>query len=300
MQPKAAYTLLQPDELARRAGFAYRRLRECRLCGHWCAVDRLFGETGVCRAGKSAMISGYGPHFGEEEPLVGRFGSGTIFFSYCNLRCVFCQNFDISAEGDGYHVSIPHLARLMLSLQNKRCHNINLVSPSHFVPQILCALYLASRQGLNLPIVYNTGGYDSLETLRALDGIVDIYMPDVKFLRAETAKRLAGAAGYPDAVKQALVEMQRQVGDLVLDDRGIAVRGLIVRHLVLPGNLADTEAVLEFLASKVSPNCFVNIMDQYQPAYRAVEYPPLDRRPSRSEIGEAMEIGRRYGLRVYS
>lgn len=290
---------LERNELARRTATAFRSLRECRLCGHACGVNRLKNRTGICRAERAVRVSSYGPHFGEEAPLVGRRGSGTIFFAYCNLQCVFCQNYDLSARAGGEDLPPPRLAEIMLHLQRRGCHNINLVSPTHYVPQILVALHLAARRGLQLPLVYNTGGFDALPTLRLLDGVVDIYMPDLKYLRAETAGRLSGAPGYPAAVKGALVEMQRQVGDLTLDQRGIARRGLLVRHLVIPGGLADTEAAMDFLAREVSPRCFVNIMGQYRPAYRAGRFPPLDRRPAAAEIKAAMRIARDRGLRVY-
>lgn len=285
--------------MARRAGTAYRNLRECRLCGHACGVNRLEEPAGVCRAGRAVRVASYGPHFGEEEPLVGRRGSGTIFFAYCNMQCVFCQNYDLSAYGHGDDITIPRLAAIMLRLQQRGCHNINLVSPTHYVPQILLAVHLAARKGLRLPLVYNTGGFDRLATLQLLDGIVDIYMPDLKYMCAQTAERLSGAPGYPAVVKKAVIEMQRQVGDLTVNRAGIATRGLLVRHLVLPEDLAGTKAAMDFLADEVSPRCFVNIMDQYRPAYRASEFPPLDRRPTTAEIETAVRAARARGLRVY-
>jgi putative pyruvate formate lyase activating enzyme len=295
-----AYRKLGLEALRRRAGEAYRQLKRCELCGRRCAVNRLLDETGVCRAGRRVLISGYGPHFGEEAPLVGEHGSGTIFLTYCNLKCVFCQNYDISWEGGGDVVTGRELADIMLALQKRGCHNINFVSPTHYVPQILAALYLAARRGLGVPLVYNTGGYDSQETLKLLDGIVDIYMPDVKYMDPEVARRLSGVEDYPAVVRAALREMQRQVGDLVTDRRGIATRGLLVRHLVLPGGLAGTAALVDFLAAEISPNCFLNIMGQYYPAYRARRFPPLDRRSTKEELRAAIQLARDRGLRVYT
>jgi len=295
-----SYHRLGWEALRRRAGKAYQQLQSCALCGRHCTVNRLSGEKGVCRADRQVYLSGYGPHFGEEAPLVGTRGSGTIFFTYCNLQCVFCQNYDISWEGKGEAVSVPQLAEVMLKLQKRGCHNINLVSPTHYVPQIIAALYLAARRGLKLPLVYNTGGYETLETLRLLDGIVDIYMPDVKYMDVAVAERLSGVPNYPEVVQAALREMHRQVGDLTTDPHGIAVRGLLVRHLVLPGGLAGTAELVDFLAREISPHCFINIMGQYYPAYQAHRYPPLDRRPTRQEIRTAIQLARDRGLRVYT
>jgi len=284
---------LTPEELAGRAEQARSLLSECRLCGHECRVDRLGGGKGVCGAGDRAVISGYGPHFGEESVLVGTRGSGTIFFRRCNLKCVFCQNWEISALGEGDPAAPEELAAIMLDLRRRGCHNINLVSPTHYVPQILNALALASAEGLDLPVVYNTGGYDHPDTLKILDGVIDIYMPDIKFGDDDTARRYTGARDYFTVAKRAVKEMHRQVGDLVIDERGIAVRGLLVRHLVLPNGLAGTERVMEFLAHEISPRTYVNIMDQYYPAYRARRYPGLDRRPTPAEYREALQAARR-------
>lgn len=283
---------LTPDELAARAEQGRSLLSQCCLCGHECRIDRLGGDKGVCGAGDPAVISGYGPHFGEERVLVGTGGSGTIFFSHCNLRCVFCQNWEISALGEGDPATPEELAAIMLDLQRQGCHNINLVSPTHYVPQILEALSLAAGKGLDLPIVYNTGGYDHLDTLKVLDGVVDIYMPDIKFGNDEMARRYTGAKDYFTVAKRAVKEMHRQVGDLVVDERGIAVRGLLVRHLVLPNGLAGTETVMEFLANEVSPRTYINIMDQYYPAYRAHRYPELARRVTGAEYLEALRAAR--------
>ena len=242
------------------------------------------------------MVSSYGPHFGEEAPLVGRDGSGTIFFTRCNLNCVFCQNYTISQLGEGEAVSRQGLSRMMLALQDKGCHNINLVSPTHVVPHILDSLEMAVADGLHLPIVYNTGGYDSMETLKVLDGIVDIYMPDMKYSDEETAERLSGIKGYPEVNKAAVKEMHRQVGDLQMDRDGIARRGLLIRHLVLPNGLAGTGEIANFLAREVSANTYLNIMAQYHPCYRAFDNPLLSRPLNQQEFSEAIELAHRQGL----
>jgi len=259
-------------------------------------VNRLAGEKGTCRVGRQAMVSSFGPHFGEESPLVGYYGSGTIFLTYCNLRCVFCQNYDISHLGHGHPVAPEQLANMMLALQARGCHNINFVTPTHVVPQLLEAIVLAAERDLNVPLVYNCGGYESVETLRLLDGVFDIYMPDFKYTEATVAKRLSGAEDYPLIVKAALKEMHRQVGDLVVDERGIALRGMIVRHLVLPNNLAGTEEAMRFLAEELSPHTYVNVMAQYRPCYRALEFPEIARRPAREEFRAAVQAALNAGL----
>ncbi len=242
------------------------------------------------------LISSYGPHFGEETPLVGRRGSGTIFFTYCNLRCIFCQNYTISQLGEGRAVDREELAGMMLSLQAEGCHNINLVSPTHVVPHILDALELAVSKGLYLPLVYNSGGYDSVETLELLDGIVDIYMPDMKYSDEKTAEQLSGIKDYPKVNKAAVKEMHRQVGDLEIDKQGVAHRGLLVRHLVLPNRLAGTQEVVCFLAQEVSTNTYLNIMAQYHPGYKAFDIPQLARAVNRQEFLEAIDLAHQQGL----
>jgi putative pyruvate formate lyase activating enzyme len=262
--PEPAYReLLATGELSDRVEQAAGLLRECTVCPRECRVNRLNDERGFCKTGFHAMVSSFGPHFGEEPELVGRNGSGTIFISNCNLACKFCQNYEISQCGHGDEVSAEDLAGMMLSLQRQGCHNINIVSPSHVVPQLLEGLSIAAARGLCIPLVYNSGGYDAPETLRLLDRIVDIYMPDAKYGRDETALALSHAPHYVESMKAALKEMHRQVGDLVTD-RGIAVRGMIIRHLVLPGNLADTEDVMKFVADEISRDAYVNIMVQYR------------------------------------
>jgi putative pyruvate formate lyase activating enzyme len=287
--------LHQRGELEQRAKAAERLLEACRVCPRECLAQRLQGETGVCGVGDQAMIASYGPHFGEERPLVGSGGSGTIFLAHCNLCCVFCQNFEISQQDGGRIVSARELAGMMLELQRMGCHNINFVTPTHQVPQILRALPIALNGGLRVPLVYNCGGYESLETLRLLDGAFDIYMPDFKYADAGVAKRYSKVENYPEVARVAFREMHRQVGDLSLDSRGIARRGLLVRHLVLPNNLAGTGEVVRFLAG-LSKDTYVNIMDQYRPCYRAHEYPPLARRPTRAEFEEAFRLARDAGL----
>jgi len=271
-------------------------LEECRVCPRRCGVNRLAGESGKCHVTTQTIVSSYSPHFGEEAPLVGRHGSGTIFFTYCNLRCVFCQNYTISQLGEGSAVDREELARMMLSLQAKGCHNINLVSPTHVVPHILDALELAVDMGLHLPLVYNSGGYDSTETLELLDGIIDIYMPDTKYSDEKTAEQLSGIKDYPEVNRAAVKEMHRQVGDLQIDEQGIAQRGLLVRHLVLPNRLAGTEEVVRFLAQEVSPNTYLNVMAQYHPCHKAFDIPQLSHPLTRQEFNEAVDLAHQQGL----
>ena len=293
----AYLSLLKRGELAARVDSAFSHLEDCDLCAHHCHVNRRQTIKGaVCRTGERAVVHSFGPHHGEEDPLRGRRGSGTIFFSWCNLRCVFCQNWEISQKGIGREVEPQELATMMLTLQEQGCHNINLVSPSHVVAQIIAAVKLAAEQGLHLPLVYNTGGYDSAEALALLEGIIDIYMPDIKYGDATIARRYSKVRNYVAVNQAAVKEMHRQVGDLVLDDQGIALRGLLVRHLVLPQELAGTEQVMAFLAEEISRNTYLNLMDQYHPCYRADEYPPLDRPLSDDEYVAALRLAQRYGL----
>ncbi len=271
-------------------------MKKCTLCPRLCGVNRLEGETGYCRTGKHAVVASYGPHFGEERPLVGRRGSGTIFFSHCNLFCIFCQNYDISHGGEGRPVSAETLADVMVHLQDQGCHNINFVTPSHVIAPILEALSLAVDKGLTVPLVYNTGGYDRTSALKLLDGIVDIYMPDFKFWDSEVSKRLSDAPDYAERARKAVKEMHRQVGDLEMDAGGVAQRGLLVRHLVMPRGLAGTSSVMHFLATEISRNTYVNIMSQYHPCGGAVGQPDLGRRITSGEFEEALEMARREGL----
>ena len=259
-------------------------------------MNRLKGELGQCRTGECAVVSSFGPHFGEEAPLVGTGGSGTIFFAHCNLHCVFCQNCSISQLGEGSDVSTQDLAQMMLSLQHRGCHNINLVTPTHVVPQILEALELAVADGLNIPLVYNCGGYESVDTLRLLDGIVDIYMPDMKYADSAVARQYSGVEDYAAVNRAAVKEMHRQVGDLQIDDQGVAVRGLLVRHLVLPSRLAGTRETVEFLANSVSSSTYVNIMAQYHPCHRAYDFPFLSRSVTKEEYLEAVTLALQHGL----
>ena len=296
MAVKSGYLALhESGELEKRIGAARESLHCCTLCPRTCKVNRLEGELGICKTGKRMIVASYAPHFGEEEPLVGQGGSGTIFVSNCNLGCVFCQNYEISHVGDGVRAESGQVAAIMVSLQKQGCHNINFVTPSHVVPQILEALPLAIAKGLTLPLVYNSSGYDSVETLKLLDGVVDIYMPDFKFWDKESAKRLAKAPDYPERARAAISEMFRQVGDLEIDQDGIAVRGLLVRHLVMPGGLAETGEIVRFLAG-LSKNTYVNIMDQYRPMGRAAEFPPIDRPLDHDEYVEAVRLAREAGL----
>jgi putative pyruvate formate lyase activating enzyme len=296
--PEPAYLrLLQSGELARRAEQAYRQLENCDLCARYCHVNRRQTiEGAVCRTGERAVVASYGAHHGEEAPIRGSRGSGTIFFSWCNLRCVFCQNWDISQKGIGRETEPAGLADMMLDLQRQGCHNINFVSPSHVVAQILAAVHDAAKRGLHLPLVYNTGGYDSAEALALLDGVVDIYMPDMKYGDSGLARKYSKVRNYVEANRAAVKEMHRQVGDLVFDENGIAVRGLLVRHLVMPQGIAGTQQVLEFIANEISRNTYLNLMDQYRPCYRTDEYPEIDRPTTAEEYRDALDAAARLGL----
>lgn len=288
--------LIKTGELQIRAEEIHQKLTRCDLCPKECLVNRTKGEVGSCGVGELAWVSSYGPHLGEEAPLRGRFGSGTIFFSGCNLSCVYCQNAEISQCLSGRPVSSKELATIMLELEAIGCHNINLVSPSHVIAQIVQSLSLAAEQGLSLPIVYNTGGYDSLESLSLLEGIVDIYMPDMKYSQKDRGDSYSGIPDYPEVNQAAVLEMHRQVGDLVLDEYGIARRGLLIRHLVLPGGLAGSSGILRFIAERISRDTYLNIMDQYRPAYRARRYSELDLRLTRSEFQEVIREAEEWGL----
>ena len=270
--------------------------RACSICPRKCGVDRLTGQTGICRTGEKAWVSSYHAHFGEEAPLVGNNGSGTIFFTHCNLMCSFCQNYDISHEGRGREVSDEQLAAMMLQLQKQGCHNINFVTPSHVVPQILSAVAIAVSSGLSVPLVYNTSGYDNVETLKLLEDVIDIYMPDFKFWDPEVAKITCRAPDYPEVARNAFMEMHRQVGNLVTDELGIARRGLLIRHLVLPGGLAGTRDIMRFIAQKNSPESFVNIMPQYRPNGKAYEIKELSDYLSIKDYKAALQMAREEGI----
>jgi len=273
------------------------KLNPCVLCSRRCRANRYVGDLGYCRAPYDIYVSSAFAHFGEEAPLVGIYGSGTIFFTHCNLRCIFCQNYDISLFGEGSRYSYMELARVMLELQKRGCHNINLVTPTHYVPQIIKALDIAIEEGLNIPIVYNCGGYESLEVIKLLDGIVDIYMPDIKFMEKELSKKYCKAENYPDVVSVVVKEMQRQVGDLNINNQGIALRGLLIRHLVMPDSSENTKRVLKFIKDEVSENAFVNIMAQYHPCLGTEEFPELSRRITNKEYMDALEYAKQIGLK---
>jgi putative pyruvate formate lyase activating enzyme len=289
-------SLLTAGELKRRVEQATSRLSKCDLCPWVCKVDRHAGQLGFCRTGVRARVSSYAPHLGEENVLRGWRGSGTIFFSRCNLRCQYCQNYDVSQTDAGREVEPDDLASMMLELQALGCHNINFVSPSHVLPQLLAAVQIAARGGLCLPLVYNSGGYDSISALELLDGVVDIYMPDMKYAADGTGRRYSLIPNYPRVNQAAVREMYRQVGDLQVDEWGLARRGLLVRHLVLPDNLAGSDQIIGFLANEISTHTFLNLMDQYRPAYKAHLFPELRRRLHRSEFEEARRMAQRAGL----
>jgi putative pyruvate formate lyase activating enzyme len=295
-----SYLNLGKKELKKRIERLFKILESCEICPRKCHVNRLKGEKGYCQLGYLPMVSAYHPHFGEETPLVGKYGSGTIFMTSCNLSCVYCQNYEISQLRIGEEVSFERLAEMMIELQNLGCHNINLVTPTPQVPAILKSLEIAIEKGLKIPLVYNTSSYDSLEVLKLLDGIIDIYLPDARYSDDKVALKYSNTPNYFEIMKAAIKEMHRQVGDLVVNEEGIAVRGLIIRHLVLPNELAGSEKIFEFISKEISKNTFLNIMDQYWPAYKAYQYPELSRRITKEEFEEVINLAKKFGLkRIY-
>lgn len=295
-QDYPAYRSLGKHELSQKGQMLYQRLTSCSLCPRDCRVNRLEGELGFCRTGESAIVSSFGPHFGEEAPLVGRHGSGTVFFANCNLGCIFCQNYDISHLGRGTPVDASELASIFLKIQHYGCHNLNLVTPTHVIPQVINSLEIALEKGFSLPVVYNCGGYESIESIRVLDGIIDIYMPDFKFMDDDIAFNLTGARNYSTHARESVKEMHRQVGDLKLSREGTALKGLLVRHLLLPEFLSGTEKVLEFISDEISPNTYLNLMDQYYPCYLARNHENLSRRITAEEWRRAVGLARSLGL----
>lgn len=292
-----SYLNLSKKDLNQRIEELFKILEDCEVCPRKCHVNRLKSEKGYCQLGFLPVVSAFHPHFGEESPLVGSFGSGTIFFTSCNLSCVYCQNYEISQLRIGEEISFERLAQMMINLQNRGCHNVNLVTPTSQVPQILKSLSIAINQGLKIPLVYNTNTYDSIKVLKLLDGVIDIYMPDTKYTDNKTALRYSNVPGYFETMKKAIGEMHRQVGDLVLDKNGVAPKGLLVRHLVLPNNLAGSKKIFEFLSKEISNNTFLNVMEQYHPCYKAFEFPELSRRITDKEHQEAIKLAKKVGLK---
>ncbi len=298
LKEKPSYLkLYETGELKERVQRAKELLKGCKVCPRGCPVDRTEGEKGFCKTGNEIYVASFFPHLGEEFPIRGYNGSGTIFFSYCNLGCVYCQNYEVSHLGEGKNVSTEELAAIMLYLQEEGCHNINWVTPSHIVPQLLESLYIAVKKGLKIPVVYNTSSYDSLESLKLLDGVVNIYLADLKYLKEKYGRKYSKVKGYPEVAKQAIKEMFRQVGNLKVDERGIAYKGLLVRHLALPNDISTTKEVLNFLKS-VSPDIYVNIMPQYYPYYKAFNYPELSRKIRIEEYFKALDYAEKIGLNI--
>lgn len=288
--------LFNSGTLEQRVAASYSHLSVCDVCPLECSVDRISGKLGVCRTGIKAKINSFSPHHGEEDPIRGWRGSGTIFFTRCNLKCQYCQNHGISQIDSGEEASPDDIANIMLLLQSYGCHNINFVSPSHVVPQIIAAVMIAAKAGLFIPLVYNSGGYDSLTMLTLLDGIIDIYMPDMKYGDSNIAQKYSKIPNYPKVNQAAVKEMHRQVGDLIIDMNGLAVRGLLVRHLILPESLAGTKKIVNFLAEEISKNTYLNLMDQYRPSYHADQYPELNRQILHHEHQEAINMAINAGL----
>ena len=309
-----SYLSLSEKEWQKRIEKLFKILEKCEICPRKCQVNRIKGEEGFCKLKFLPKVSAYHPHFGEEKVLVGRYGSGTIFLTSCNLSCLYCQNYEISQLRIGEEISFERLAQMMLELQKMGCHNVNFVTPTPQVPQIVKTVHLAVKKGLKIPLVYNTNAYDSVEVLKLLDGIFDIYLPDAKYSDNEIALKYSqalyppkfceakfGRAGYFEIMKKAIKEMHRQVGDLKINEEGIAVKGVLVRHLVLPNNLAGSEKIFKFLAEEISKDTFLNIMDQYWPAYRAPEFKELSRRITQEEFKKVLSLAQKFGLRrIYS
>lgn len=296
MKKYPSYLNLSREQFSHRIQQAREMLKSCCICPHHCKINRIEGEKGICRSTDQLMVSSYNVHFGEEPPISGTNGSGTIFFTYCTLNCVFCQNYPISQLGNGNILSISKLSRIMLDLQKKKCHNINLVTPTHFVPQIIEATEMAVREGLCIPIVYNTSGYESVETLKLLEGIVDIYLPDAKYADDRMAKKYSNANHYFSVMERAIKEMYRQVGHLRLNQQGIAITGLMIRHLVLPHQIAGTHEILKWISGNIAPETYISLMAQFFPAYLSSDYPELSRRINRQEYRQALNSLNRFDL----
>lgn len=288
--------LFNSNELEKRIDKLNKLMNPCKLCPRECGVDRVSGELGFCGVGSELLISSAHPHFGEEAPLVGDFGSGTIFLAGCNLRCSFCQNYDISHHRIGEVTSIKDLAKDMLRLQKIGCHNINFVTPTHYVPRLVEGISEAAKLGLKIPIVYNCGGYEKVETLKLLDNIIDIYMPDMKYGRSKDAEKYSKAKDYPEVCFKAVSEMHNQVGDLQLNENDVAYRGLLVRHLIMPDNIAGSEEIFKYISENISKDTYINIMDQYRPEFDAWKYKELSRKPTSVEYNHAVELAKKYGL----
>lgn len=296
MAPPGYLKLTVTGQIEERIARLYNLMVQCRLCPRKCEAKRTEGELGVCEAPGDLMVSSVFPHMGEEPPLSGTFGSGTVFLSHCNLRCIFCQNYEISHLGQGEIISTEKLASLLLGLQEKGCHNINFVTPTHYAPQLVEALAKGAERGLAIPVVWNCGGYESVEVLKLLDGIVDIYMPDIKYSEEKFAKKYSKAPDYWPVVKAAVKEMHRQVGDLYIDPKGIARSGLLVRHLVMPNGVAGPAAVFRFVADEISKETYINIMGQYRPCYKANNHDEIARRPTSEEFSQALDMAKECGL----
>ena len=296
MEKPSYLKLLKSGSLAEIKNFLLQKLQKCDICPHNCLVDRTSGEKGKCNGGSLPKISSAFPHFGEEPPITGKNGSGTIFFTGCNLRCVFCQNYDISHLEAGFEISIAELADIMVKLQARGCHNINLVTPTHFLPQIVAAVEIAAEKGLHIPIVYNSSGYEKPETLKVVEGVIDIYMPDFKFFDSSLSERFTIAGNYPDFAKRAIQEMYRQVGPLKTDNHGIAYRGLLIRHLVMPGQVHDSRMIVKFLSETLPERTYLNIMCQYRPYYLAQKFPEINRSPDYRECLEVATFAKKLGF----
>ncbi len=292
-----SYLNLKRNELKERIEILFEILKNCEICPRKCHVNRLEGEKGYCKLGYLPKISAYHPHFGEESVLVGKYGSGTIFMTSCNLSCVYCQNYEISQLRIGKEVSFDELAGIMIELQNLKCSNINFVTPTPQIPGILKSIQIAIEKGLKIPLVYNTNAYDSLDVLKILEGIFDIYLPDAKYSNNKISLKYSNVQDYFEIMKNAIKEMHKQVGDLTLNEEGIAIKGLMIRHLILPNNLAGSEKIFEFIAKEISKDTFINIMDQYWPAYKAYQYPEISRKINEDEFKKIINLAKKFGLR---
>ena len=292
----SSYLEIELKEIERKVNLFLEKLKKCDICGWNCNINRYLQKS-HCKSGIELKISSYGPHYGEERIISGKRGSGTIFFTNCSMKCLYCQNYDISQLGNGYNISIEELSNIMLKLQEFGCHNINLVTPTHFIPQILKGIYYAIKNGLNIPFVYNCGGYENVEIIKLLEGIIDIYMPDAKYGDNEIAKKYSGITDYWDICKKALIEMKRQVGDIVLNEEKVAIKGILIRHLILPNNISSSENVLKFIRDELGENTWISLLSQYHPEYKAYIYPEINRRITFDEYNKVVEITYKLGLK---